>query len=273
MAYLSLLYPLPGCFNTPIPSTSIVLTGDSAGANLCLSLLQVILELGRLQNTRTPTVRWDGQDVLVPVPAGVAAMSAWADLTRALPSWCSDRDYDIYGNGLPRAVRPDFPTCAAWPSNPPRGDLYCDLSTLCHPLVSPTAATDWTLAPPILFVCGDERAVDSNKVIAQRALSQGALVVWQEYEAMPHIFMLLLEKLPHSSLCFERWAQFCRQCVQDPGSLRTSGTFVEVETLRSKEVDMTHLTAITVEEALVSMHAQRDTRRVWTGPKILKSTI
>ena len=273
VAYLSLLYPLAGSFHNSILSTSIVLTGDSAGASLCLSMLQVILELGRLQNTRSPTVYWNGQDVHVPLPAGLAAISAWPDQTRALPSWRSDREYDIFGNKPPPWMQPSFPACPAWPTKPPRGDLYCDLSALCHPLVSPTVAKDWTGAPPLLFICGEERVLDSNKVIAQRAVSQGVTVVWEEFEVMPHIFMLFLAHLPHSSVGFERWAGFCRQCVQDKGNLKTSGSIVEVETLRRKKIDMKHLTILSVEEALVLMYAHKSTRKAWSGPTKTKFTL
>ena len=226
-----------------------------------------------MQKTSGPTVHWNGQEVPVPVPAGLAASSAWVDQTRALPSWRSNREYDIFGNGMPRWMLPDFPACSAWPTKPSRGDIYCDLSVLDHPLVSPTAAKDWTGAPPLLFICGEERVSDGNKVIAQRASSQGVSVIWQEYAVMPHIFMLFLEDLPHSRLCLKKWAEFCMQCVQNRGSLKTNGSLVEVDTLHSKDVDMKHLTTLTVEDALVLMRAQKSVREVWAGPTKMRSTL
>lgn len=272
ITYLSLLYPLSGSLHTPIPSRSIVFTGDSSGANLCLSLLQVLLSLRRQQRASAPLMLWNGHQVLVPLPAGLAAISAWVDLARALPSWLSDREYDLYHSGPPRATLPDFPACAAWPSDPPRGDLYCELSALCHPLVSPTAATDWTGAPPLLFICGEERAADSNKVIAQRAFDQKVSVVWEQYEGMPHIFMQLMDKLPHSKMSMEKWAQFCVSCV-DGNEVASRGAVVEVETLQRREVEMSRLTDMTVEEARSRMQAQRATRKVWYGPAKTKPNL
>ena len=73
----------------------------------------------------------------------------------------------------------------------------------------------------MFLLCGEERASDSNKVIAQRAQSQGVQVVWEQYEAMPHMFMMTLEKTPHSGLCFKQWATFCRDSVEDPESIKT----------------------------------------------------
>jgi acetyl esterase/lipase len=265
ITYLSLLYPLPGSLHTPISPSSIVFTGDSSGANLCLSLLQVILFLRRQRCTSDQLVLWNGQQVPVPLPAGLALISPWVDQARALPSWLSDREYDLYPSGPPRATMPDFPSCAAWPSDPPRGDLYCDLSALCHPIVSPTAATDWSGAPPLLFICGEERAADSSKVIAQRAFDQGVSVVWEQYEGMPHIFMQLMGKLPHSRMSMERWASFCVDCVAGV-KVGSCGTFVEVETLQRREAKMSNLTDLTVEEAVCRMQAQRATRKVWYGP-------
>lgn len=264
VAYLSLLYPLPGALHAPVSPSSIVFTGESSGANLCLSLLQVLLELSRQQKTSTPTLNWNGQQVALPVPAGLAAICAWADLAQSLPSWTNNSDYDLMESGQPRASQPGFPTCAAWPTDPPRGDIYCDLSCLCHPLVSPCVAKDWTGAPPLLFLCGEERVADSNKIIAQRAFSQGCSVAWEQFESMPHIFLLALESLPHSHLAFERWAGFCKDCVG--GGMRGSrGMVFEVESLEGRAVDVGGLTEIGVEEALGYMRGQQSRRRIVTG--------
>lgn len=166
---------------------------------------------------------------------------------------------------------PDFPACEAWPADPPRGDLYCELDALCHPLVSPTAATDWKGAPPMLFLCGEERAADCNRVVAQRAYDQGVEVVWEMYEGLPHIFMLLMERLSHSRMGMERWAGFCRECVY--GKVRSRGTVVGVERLERREVEMGRLTELSVEEAVRRMQAKRNTRAVWRGPTKAKSSL
>ena len=43
VAYLTLLHPPSSAFPFPVSASSIVFVGDSAGANLALSLLQVVL--------------------------------------------------------------------------------------------------------------------------------------------------------------------------------------------------------------------------------------
>ena len=265
VAYLSLLYPPEGAYHLPVSPTSIVLTGDSSGANLCFSLLQVILELGRQQSTSTPTVRFGGRDVLLPCPAGLASICGFLDLARALPSWTDERDYDILNAGMPPMLQPDFPTDDVWPTVPPRGDLYCDNEALCHPLVSPVAARDWTGAPPMLIVCGEERGMDSNKLLAQRATAQGICVQWQQYEALPHVFMLMMPKLPHSALCFKTWAKFCLDCVKEPDLVQSHASVVGVKSLNGRTVDPTRLTSLTLDEALRLMNTKRHERRVWTG--------
>jgi len=115
----------------------------------------------------------------------------------------------------------------------------------------------------LLFICGEERAADSNEVIAQRAFDQGVSVVWEQYEGLPHIFMQLMDKLlPHSRMSIERWAGFCVDCV-DGNGVGSWGAVVEVETLQRREVDMSKLTTMTVDEAVSRMQAQKATRKVW----------
>lgn len=85
VTYLSLLNPPPGSFHEPVPASQILLVGDSAGANLCLALVQLILGFNR-QNGSGSTVQFFGNHVALPLPAGLAAFSAWTDCTNSLPS-------------------------------------------------------------------------------------------------------------------------------------------------------------------------------------------
>ena len=45
VSYFTLLYPPPGSFHQPVSPSHIVFSGDSAGGNLCLVLLQTLLHL------------------------------------------------------------------------------------------------------------------------------------------------------------------------------------------------------------------------------------
>ena len=240
--YLSLLYPPPDSFHKPISASNIIIAGDSAGANLCLALVQLILQLHR-QSRSVCTVSFFGKDVAIPLPAGVAAFSAWTEATCALPSFTANEGYDYFSTtmALERVV-----PCDIWPTNPPRGALYCDISALCHPLVSPTIAKTWAGSPPMWFCCGEEMLVDNSRVIAQRAANQGCTVVWAEYDAMPHCFPFIFN-LPQTDHSFKRWARFCYACVEHPSSLRSQGIRVGTS-MKVRSVDVRNMTNLSYDE-------------------------
>ena len=165
-SYLSLLYPTSSSFHDVVPASKVVLVGDSCGASLCFALVQVILELHR-QYSPNFTVRFHGTDVSIPLMAGLASFSAWGEATHILPSWTLNQQYDFFSH-LPPIPR--LPHCEIWPTTPPRGNVYCDISAIYHPLISPTLAESWVDAPPMWFCCGEEMLVDDSKIIAQRAV-------------------------------------------------------------------------------------------------------
>ena len=181
VCYLSLLYPPPGAFHEPASPASIVFAGDSAGANLALALTQVILF------TRSSTVTFHGREVPLPLPAGLALLSAGLDVTLCFPSWQANAPFDIFSNTW-SFLEPGYPICHIWPSNPPRGHPYCEISMMDHPLVAPAIARDWEGAPPMWFAGGQEKFADSAKLTAKTAAEQGVCVRYEEYEEMPHDF-------------------------------------------------------------------------------------
>lgn len=272
IAYLSLLYPPAGAYHQPIAASSIALTGESSGGNLCVALVQFILELGRQQSRSVPRMKFHGIEVPVPLPAGVSSICGYMDSTRSLPSANRATVHDVYDSGPPAWLHPNFPTCPLWPSAPPRGELYCELSMICHPLVSPTAAKDWTGAPPMFISCGEERVADANIIIAKRARSQGVCVRFEQFEAMPHLFMLLLANTPHAERYYSGWADFCKMCVERPHKLRSEETLVEVETLNERSIDLDNF-SLSYDSALALMNAAKDAGRVWNGPERNKSML
>ena len=260
MAYLSLLYPPLGSFHAPTLASSIVLVGDSSGAGLCLALLQLILHLRRQCSGLDPKIRFHGKDVRLPVPAGFAGLSTSSDLTHSQRSWVANAKYDVLPLE-PTPIRASQPPCDIWPSTPPRGDIYCDLSAICHPLVSPTAAIDWTGAPPMSFACGQEMLADEGAVIARRAAQQGVCVVWEQFEGLPHSFVGYLTWLSETALCFKHWADFCLHCVQNTGEMITQGTFVGSHCTTIRAIDVTSIDVVTVEEARKIMADERRRRQ------------
>ena len=236
VAYLSLLAPPPGSSHAAVSASDIVFSGDSAGGNLSICLLQLILQLHRSSGSSPPMVRFNGRNVEVSVPAGVTAHSGWMDLTRCMPSITDNTEYDYLPPPPSNDFIAHFPKCDIWPTDPPRGDLYCETSMLCHPLVSPLAARDWRGTCPILLQYGSEMLEDEGKAIARRVVQQGGIVKWEEWKAMPHCFAMLLEGLAGSKKCFESWAQFIKDVVEG-NTIETSGRIIQPKTLEEHSLE------------------------------------
>lgn len=259
MVYLSLLYPSEASMHDAIPAKHIVLGGDSAGGNLVFALVQFILQLHRT-SSGTPKVLFNGKDVEVPLPAGASANSGWFDICRSMPSITANVKYDY----LPPPNHDDavsrFPKEKIWPADPPRGDLFCDLSLLDHPLASPLAAESWRGSPPLFFITGEEMLADEDKVVASRAATQGVTVQYEEYEGMPHCFAMLLPFLSTSDRCFRSWGDFCRSCVEEPDGLKTIGTLIHAKTGKDEVLSLGNLTELTSEKVKEYMQDAKQRR-------------
>ena len=101
IAYLSLLYPHTSSLHEAVHPEKVVFAGDSAGGNICMSLLAFILHLrATIKLEENKTIRFNGKDVPLPLPlpGGIATNAAWTDFTRAMPSLTSNwhRDYLPY---------------------------------------------------------------------------------------------------------------------------------------------------------------------------------
>lgn len=262
-SYLYLLYPPPGALHEPVPANEIVFAGDSAGGNIVFALLQLLLQLHRTKDSAmsNPVLKYHGKEVEVPLPAGASANSGWFDITRAMPSLDNNAKYDY----LPQANHDafaKFPHDDLWPTSPPRGDLFCDLSMLCHPLVSPLAAPDWSGSPPLWIETGEELLTDEDAVIASRAASQGVRVHWEQYEAMPHCFAMVIPTLATSSRCVRSWGVFCQKCVED--EVQTNGTWIAAKTGAQRRVDVSEVTDLKFENVVARMKdAQRRRMNGW----------
>ena len=227
IAYLSLLYPPPGSTHSPLDPSTIVLAGDSSGAVLALSLLQVLRA-----TSSYGSMAFHSRQVAFPIsmPAGIAALSVSGDTVQGAPSYESNRVNDLFLH-IPWAY-PDYPRCELWPSSPPRADMLCaDIANFTHPLLSPSLAPSWEGCPPMWFGGGQEQFYDGAKAIARRAARQGVSVTWLEFEAMPHCFPTLpgLSRMKQSTMLMERWAAFCTRCVQKPTRLPTSPTASRIQ--------------------------------------------
>jgi len=103
IAFLSLLHPPPGSYHTPVSASHIVLSGDSAGGNLCLALVQLLLQINRSSSSQK-SISFHSHNVSLPLPlpGGCATLSAWTDMTRAMPSINNNAHYDYLPPPLSR---------------------------------------------------------------------------------------------------------------------------------------------------------------------------
>ncbi|GAA5858312.1 hypothetical protein JCM1840_001143 [Sporobolomyces johnsonii] len=168
-SYLFLIDPPESAGHSAVPPSSIIISGDSAGAGLALSLLVLLRDLG------------------LPQPAGATLISPWVDLAHSFPSVAGDDAGDyIPSRGF--IYRPDI----AWPPPPSREtgieqvllgedggevmrideqvQMYCPNNMLDHPLVSPVNQGSLGGLPPLYICCGGAELLrDEIMYIAHKA--------------------------------------------------------------------------------------------------------
>ncbi|KAL8733058.1 MAG: hypothetical protein Q9181_003729 [Wetmoreana brouardii] len=264
-AYLSLMYPPPGSVHEPVDASNIVFAGDSAGGNLAFALLQLVLEINRSLTRKSLMFHGRSVDFPLPLPAGVAGTSPWLDLARCMPSITSNAQYDYLPPPLSNEKISRFPHDEIWPTDPARGDLYCDLTMLCHPLVSPLAGKDWTGSCPMWLGYGEEMLVDEGKSVAALAAKQGVTVLWEQFEAMPHCFSMIFEQLEAGKKCFKNWADFCAKVASNADGvevvdLKTKGTWFAAKTCKETDVNVRSLAVCTQDEVAQKMRCTTEAR-------------
>ncbi|KAJ5728274.1 hypothetical protein N7493_004604 [Penicillium malachiteum] len=221
-AYLSLIHPPKGSLHKPVPANKIVIAGDSAGGNLSLVLLQTLLTLRRISRT----VLFHGEKVEIELPAGVACMSPWCDVTLSMPSVVRNRIWDYMDIRPGKVDEPDysipfpvvpFPADEVWPASPPRVDIFCNATAVSHPLVSPVAASSdlWKDAPPVFISVGEESLTDEGLIVARRIYKAGVPVRAQMFEGMPHCHGMIMMSTLASKKFFEGFTAFCSEPQAD----------------------------------------------------------
>ncbi|KAL4934752.1 hypothetical protein BDV06DRAFT_217898 [Aspergillus oleicola] len=232
-AYLTLLAPPPGSPHYLIPPSSIVL-----------------LQLKR----QNKPVMFHGQTIMPEVPAGLTLLSAVGDVSNCTPSYEHNSKTDLFpafSDCMARPyLHPNYPTCALWPTCPPRADLYCEAGMLAHPLVSPAASEDWSGSCPIWMVCGEEQSFDAALMIAQEAHRQKVPVTVQKYENMPHTFFFLFRDAPQTSKVFADWARMVTLFASgDKKSKAALGaSYIRAKGLVAEPMALDKLVSFTVEE-------------------------
>lgn len=243
VSYLTLLYPPTGAVHEPVSASDIVFAGDSAGGNLSLSLLQAVLELRR-QNRK---ITWFGEQREVPLPGGIAVNSPWLCIVQSMPSWDRNSRWDY----LPPARMLESkqpPVDHAWPASPPRRHLYVDDEYMLHPLVSLQLNATWEKSPPIYICTGWECLADEDRYLASKLSRDGVQVVLEEYEAMPHVFAIMLGNLKEAKRCMQGWAAFIVKATEEPERIESKFTTIKAKTLEEVEINVDKLTPYTDEQ-------------------------
>lgn len=225
-SYLSLLYPHPLSAHRPIDPSTVVFAGDSSGANLLYAVLQII----QLTQQHSP-ITFHSHTVTFPLrlPAGLASLSFAGDTLNCLPSYILNRVNDLYLD-IPWS-HPSYPTCELWPVKPPRSQIYAALSAYGHPFISPILPHDCEGMPPMWFAVGEEQFIDGSRAVARRAAQKGVQVDWMQFEAMPHCFAALpgLNTTRQAKTCMQKWATFCKECVEPKNGDRPESRAVKWE--------------------------------------------
>ena len=109
-------------------------------------------------------------------PAGIIAMSPWADLTASGPSYKENYEIDpVFGNDRSELIF----------NNPYIGD-----ADPCDPRISPMYG-DFTGFPPMLIQTGtDEMLLSDSETVAAKARSAGVKVRYTKYPGMFHVFQM-----------------------------------------------------------------------------------
>lgn len=136
---------------------NVILTGDSAGGNLALSLTHTLKEEGRL------------------LPGGLALLSPWTDLT------CSGESFRAKA-GLDPVLNEDY-ICSCI-------EAYAGGQELKNPLISPLFG-DFTGFPPVYIQAGENEILLSDATRLQQTLSgAGVPVRLVVYPGMWHVFQM-----------------------------------------------------------------------------------
>ena len=212
VAYLALLSPPPSSYHSAVNPSKIVFAGDSSGGALAVSLTLLLSTL--LRNNITHIRCW-GWDIPISLPAGLALLHPYIDISRALPSVYRNADYDIITPPEPEYPAPLFPADEIWPSTPYRVETYSNATSVIHPLVSPVAATAEILQgfPPTYLCAGYEGLEDEISVFARRLHLAGSYVQFDGYVGMPHCFSFLMPWARLSRRLFATWSKFSRDAV------------------------------------------------------------
>ena len=163
--------------NAGYPPQRIVISGESAGGGLALSMLLALRYAG------------------VPLPAATALFSPWTDLAATGDSIRTNTDRCAMFDGAGIAFSARFYLGDTDPRNPLASPLYADLAGL----------------PPLLIHVGaDEVLRDDSTRLAERARAAGVSVDLKIWPVVPHAWQLAPHLIPEARQSLRESAAFLR---------------------------------------------------------------
>lgn len=175
-----------------VSPSGLVISGDSAGGGLCLSLLLRLRERG------------------IPLPAGAALYSPLTDLAGTGESLVrNDKRCAMFSRSR-MGMAPSFYLGNADPRSPLASPLYADLAGL----------------PPLLIHVGeDEVLLDDSTRLADRARAAGVVVQLRTWPSVPHVWQLFHGLIPEGAESLASASVFLKQRILDgSASLARAGS-------------------------------------------------
>lgn len=168
------------CLEHGIAPSSIALSGSGSGGGLALAVLVAIRNAG------------------LPMPAALAAMSPWADMT--LSSW------SIMKNA-------STDTMLSWNMLFVSARTYLKKNNPADPYASPLFAS-FKGFPPLMVHAGSQEILrDDAARIGDKAAEAGVPVSIEIYDGMPHLFQAS-SYAPEAKVSLQRLGQFIRSRIQ-----------------------------------------------------------
>ena len=163
------------------PADRIILGGDSAGGGLAMALCYRLKKLGEA------------------LPAGIVAMSPWADQTNSGESYIANRELDpVFGGTKGDIVFNNPYPGETDPKDPEISPLFGDFSGF----------------PPMLIQVGTEEILYSDsEAVAEKAKAAGVKVRFSVYEGMFHVFQLSALLMPESKKAWFEVKRFMNEII------------------------------------------------------------
>lgn len=100
-----------------------------------------------------------------------------------------------------------------------------------------------------MYLCtGWELLSLEGRWFARQLVRDGVSVVFEEYEAMPHTFALMLPKSVSAANCYEHWVGFVKQVMEEPEKVGSVARRVSAKTQEVTETEFEEICEVGEEQ-------------------------